>query len=203
MHGKRKEKCRQMHFRHAVIHKVHITNCGEVIQWEQFPSALLELKYQQAIKENINLLYSPKWAVKFCSHTSKQPKTQVSSYPLLLGHFQDSEIVILNYFVGGFLVLLFQTDKLEENILLHHPSSRCSKHVVTDSPAVPERFRTRSLLAFSPEGCTALAHWDATEASFWTLKRHYCDFWGRFTCLLGSIGIRYKAQRRQGGRGEK
>lgn len=60
MHGKRAVLPRQMHCRHAVIHKVHITNCGEVIQWEQFSSALLQLKYQQAIKENINLLYNPK-----------------------------------------------------------------------------------------------------------------------------------------------
>lgn len=146
MHGKRAVLPRQMHCRHAVIHKVHITNCGEVIQWEQFPSALLQLKYQQAIKENINLLYNPKWEVKFCSHTPKQPTSQVSSYPLLLGHLSGLRDSHPELFCDVCLVLLFQTDKQEQNILLHHPNSCCSKHVVIDNHTMPRRLHSFGLL---------------------------------------------------------
>lgn len=142
--------------------------------------------------------------MKFCSHKSKQPKSQVSSYPLLLGNLSglSHNELFCDFFF--FLMLPFQTDEQQQNILLHHSSSCCSKHLVTDNHAMPERFWTRpELLTFSPEGCTALAYWDAAEASFWTLKHFYCDLWGCFTYLVGSTGIRYKSQCQQGECGRK
>lgn len=82
-------------------------------------------------------------------------------------------------------MLPFQTDKKPQNIVLHNSNSRCSKHMVTDIPAMLERFCTRLVLAFSPTGHIALVHWAATEAPFGTLKSCYCDFLSCLTELLG------------------
>lgn len=103
---------------------------------------------------------------------------------LLLGHFwgpRDS----LNYSV--ILCAFFPVWQAATKHYITSLHNRCSKHVITNIHAMPEKFWTRLILVFSAPGRIALVHTAATEAPFWTWQSCYCGFLSCVTQLLDSI----------------
>lgn len=113
------------------------------------------------------------------------------AFPLLLRHFWGPRYCQPELLYDSLCCLSRPT---KSNKTWCYTNSHRSKHTVTGIHAMPKRFWTRLVLAFRPAGDTALVHWAASEAPFWTLTCCCCDFLRCTTQLLGSIQIWYKSQ---------